>query len=101
MPVVRRTNRPSALRWLYNQVHLVLLAFGAALLIVLVMDLPDIHKRAQDAKIERANDFQHLYQFYCIQIGMKTSSPEFERCLGDLEELSKSIVLRMAKDAEF
>ena len=100
MSIARQSNRRLTLVWIYDQIHIALWAFVAVLLIVFVIDLPDILKGAQRVELQRAVERQLLYTRHCRALGFKAPSPDFARCLGQLADLAAAIE-RQAMDAEF
>jgi hypothetical protein len=100
MSIARQTNRRLTLAWIYNQIHIALWAFTAVLLIVVVIDLPEIQKGAKRAELQRAVELQLLYTRHCNALGFKAPSPDFARCLGQLADLAAAIKRRAMEDAE-
>jgi len=101
MPITRHSSRRISLLWLYDQMHLALLATGVALLIAFAIDLPAIYKSAENAQFERAAELRALYTLHCEALGFKETSLDFQRCLGQLAEFAASIERQMMEDTPF
>ena len=92
--------RGNSLAWLHTQINLALWAGGLALLLLGLIQFPAIYAAVARVQVQREQELQAIYAFYCERFGFRKPSFEFQRCMTDLAQLSQTIQLR-TDDVDF
>lgn len=103
-PIPYKANqRPTALvliRRVYDLVHTLLWALGAATLVWILVNLPALSEARTRAEAQRAEGIDAENHSYCEKWGMKAGTHAHTICVLDLQELRAGHERRLAEDAD-